>query len=129
MKIVPFLMFQGSAEEAMNTYVSVFPDAAIVHIDRYGGEGPGKEGTVKTARFRVAGLEVMCIDSPVAHNFSFTPATSLFVDFDDRAALDRVFAALSAGGKVLMPPDAYGFSTFFAWIEDRFGVSWQLNLP
>ena len=71
----------------------------------------------------------MCIDSFVEHAFTFTPSMSLFVDCDDRAQLDRAFERLSEQGKVLMPPAAYGFSTWFAWVQDRFGVSWQLNLP
>jgi uncharacterized glyoxalase superfamily protein PhnB len=54
---------------------------------------------------------------------------SVFVDGESLAELERVFAALSEGGQVLMPLDDYGFSKRFAWTTDRFGVSWQLNLP
>jgi len=50
------------------------------------------------------------------------------VECADEAQLDKLFAALSAGGKVLMPPNNYGFSRKFAWCNDRFGVSWQINL-
>jgi predicted 3-demethylubiquinone-9 3-methyltransferase (glyoxalase superfamily) len=71
----------------------------------------------------------MCIDSPVKHNFTFTPAMSLFVDCADEAELDTLFAKLSEGGQVLMPLDNYGFSRKFGWLADKFGVSWQLNLP
>ena len=129
MKVTPFLMFQGAAEEAMDAYVAAIPGSAVTHIERYGPGGPGKPGSVLRATMRLQGLEVQCIDSPVAHAFTFTPASSLFVDFDDRAAFDASFAALSAGGQLLMPPANYGFSSWFAWIQDRFGVSWQLNLP
>jgi predicted 3-demethylubiquinone-9 3-methyltransferase (glyoxalase superfamily) len=65
----------------------------------------------------------------VHHAFTFTPSLSLFVDCAGEDALDRRFAALSDGGQVLMPPADYGFSRKFAWVQDRFGVSWQLNLP
>jgi predicted 3-demethylubiquinone-9 3-methyltransferase (glyoxalase superfamily) len=70
----------------------------------------------------------MCSDSPVKHQFSFTPASSTFIDFDSVAELERVFSVLSAGGQVLMPLDNYGFSQRFGWVNDRFGLSWQLNL-
>ena len=64
--------------------------------------------------------------SPIG--LTFTPSMSLFVECVGEAEFDRVFAELSSGGAVLMPPNDYGFSTRFAWIDDRFGVSWQLNL-
>ena len=71
----------------------------------------------------------MCIDSAVSHGFTFTPSMSIFVDCGSAAELERAFAALAAGGAVLMPLENYGFSTRFGWVNDRFGVSWQLNLP
>ena len=126
---LPFLMFQGEkAEEAMTLYVSLFDDGAVEAIELYGPEGPGKEGSVQQARFRVAGQQVRCFDSPVRHKFDFTPSFSFFVECADEAELDRLIAGLGEGGKMLMPPDDYGFSRRFAWLNDRFGVSWQLNL-
>ena len=125
---LPFLMFQGRAEEAMSLYVGMFDDGAVDAIERYGPEGPGPEGTVRLARFRVAGQSVKCIDSPVSHAFDFTPSFSFFVECDSAAELDRLLAGLGEGGTMLMPPDDYGFSRKFAWLSDRFGVSWQLNL-
>lgn len=115
--------------EAMNFYVSLFPNSRIVSIDRYGPGEPGKEGTVKIAVFELSSTRLICIDSPAQHAFTFTPSVSLFVDCDRREELDRLFASLSAEGQVLMPPDSYGFSRWFAWVQDRFGVSWQLNRP
>ena len=130
MRATPFLMFQeGKAEEAMKFYVSLFDDGEIVIIKRYGPEGPGAEGTVCRANFRVAGLAVRCIDSPVKHQFGFTPSFSFFIDCETEQQLNKLIAAISAGGTALMPPDNYGFSRKFAWFSDRFGVSWQLNLP
>ena len=125
----PFLMFQGdNAEEAMQFYVSLFADGEIEEIQRYGAEGPGAEGSVKQARFRFAGQSVMCIDSPVKHEFDFTPSHSFFVDCDTEAEIEGLISALGVGGTMLMPPGDYGFSRKFAWLNDRFGVSWQLNL-
>ena len=71
----------------------------------------------------------MCSDSPVKHGFSFTPSSSTFVDFDSEAELERTYRVLADGGHVLMPLGNYGFSKRFGWLNDRFGVSWQLNLP
>ena len=61
-------------------------------------------------------------------SFAFTPSSSLFVTCESEAEFDRLSAALTEDGEVLMPPDNYGFSRKFAWVNDRFGVSWQLNL-
>lgn len=124
----PFLMFEGRAEEAITFYTSVFPNARIEEIQRYGAGGPGKEGSVYRARFSIAGQDFQCIDSPVHHDFTFTPAISIFVTCESEAELDAVFMKLSEDGQVLMPPANYGFSAKFAWVADRFGVSWQLNL-
>ncbi|MBC7188014.1 MAG: VOC family protein [Calditrichaeota bacterium] len=126
--VTPFLMFEGRAEEAMQFYTGLFPQSRITRIERYGAGDGGPEGTVKLAEFVLQGQRFLCIDSPIKHEFSFTPAFSLFVECEDEQQLQRYFEALSAGGAVLMPLDNYGFSRRFAWVNDRFGVSWQLNL-
>lgn len=128
-KVTPFLMFQGEAEAAMNFYVSLFKDSRVDNIVRYGAGEAGVEGTVTRADFTLAGQPVICIDSPVKHAFTFTPAMSMFVDCADENEIDTLFVQLSSGGGVMMPPGNYGFSRKFAWLADRFGVSWQLNLP
>lgn len=125
----PFLMFEGKAEEAITFYAGLIPDSDIVEITRYGAGEPGPEGSIKLALVRLAGQPVLCTDSFVSHGFSFTPSFSLFVDCGSEAELERIFAALSEGGGVLMPLGDYGFSRRFGWVNDRFGVSWQLNLP
>jgi predicted 3-demethylubiquinone-9 3-methyltransferase (glyoxalase superfamily) len=127
-KITNFLMFNGQAEEAMNFYISLFENSRIDHITRYGAGQPGKEGTVIHAKFTLNGGEFMCIDSYVEHTFTFTPAMSLYVDCKSEAEIDRLFESLSAGGAILMPLGAYPFSKKYAWLNDRFGVSWQLSL-
>jgi predicted 3-demethylubiquinone-9 3-methyltransferase (glyoxalase superfamily) len=126
----PFLMFQdGNAQAALDLYVATFPNSGIVRVERYGAGEPGPEGTIKVAVFRLCGRDFMCSDSPIGHAFSFTPSCSIFVDFDSEAELVGAFGVLSEGGQVLMPLDNYGFSQRFGWLNDRFGVSWQLNLP
>jgi predicted 3-demethylubiquinone-9 3-methyltransferase (glyoxalase superfamily) len=122
------LMFTGQAEEAMAFYVALF-NGRVDRIERYAAGGPAPEGTVKRAEFTIAGHRLACIDSPAVHGFTFTPSMSLFVDCADEAELAEAFAKLSDGGGVLMPLGDYGFSRQFGWVNDRFGVSWQLNLP
>lgn len=127
-KITTFLMFQdGNAEEAMNFYISLFDNSKIVNIIRYGANEAGKEGTVMHAVFSLNGQEYMCIDSYVKHEFTFTPAMSLYVTCDSKEEIDKVFEKLSEGGKILMPLDTYPFSERFGWVNDKYGVSWQLS--
>ena len=126
--VTPFLMFEGAAEEAMEFYVGLFPRSAVEEVVRYGPGAPGAEGTLKRADFTVAGQKIICIDSPIKHSFTFTPSVSLFVECETEAELDEAFSQLSEGGAVLMPVGNYGFSARFAWVSDRFGVSWQLNV-
>jgi predicted 3-demethylubiquinone-9 3-methyltransferase (glyoxalase superfamily) len=126
--VTTHLMFEGTAEEAMTVYVSLFSDSKIEQIEKYGPGEMGAEGSVKLARFSLVGREFLCIDSPVKHAFTFTPATSLFVECEDEAELDAAFTRLSEGGAILMPLGNYGFSSRFGWLTDRFGVSWQLNV-
>jgi predicted 3-demethylubiquinone-9 3-methyltransferase (glyoxalase superfamily) len=128
-QIHPFLMFEGSAEEAMNTYTSIFDSSEIINITRYGANESGKEGSVLHATFSIKGQEFMASDSYVKHAFTFTPSISLFVTCDSEEEIDQVFDKLSQGGEILMPLDAYPFSAKFGWINDKFGVSWQLSLP
>jgi predicted 3-demethylubiquinone-9 3-methyltransferase (glyoxalase superfamily) len=123
-----FLMFDGAAAEAMDLYASLFSDCSIEQVERYGRGEEGAEGSVKRSRVRLGRHELMFFDSPVKHAFGFTPAISIFVECESKEELGRAFEGLSAGGKVLMPLDSYGFSSLFGWVNDRFGVSWQLNL-
>ena len=127
-KVTPFLMFEGKAEVAMKFYVATIPDSRIVAIERYGPDGPGPEGSVVRAELMLAGRQIYCSDSYVKHAFSFTPSTSLFVTCAGEAEFERISGALADGGEWLMPPDDYGFSARFGWLNDRYGVSWQINL-
>jgi predicted 3-demethylubiquinone-9 3-methyltransferase (glyoxalase superfamily) len=127
-RVTTHLMFEGSAEEAMRFYITLFGDSEIKRIERYGPGEHGAEGSVKVATFTLAGREFLSIDSPVKHAFGFTPSMSLFVDCDSETEQEEAFGKLSEGGKVLMPLGNYGFSARFGWVQDRFGVSWQLNL-
>jgi predicted 3-demethylubiquinone-9 3-methyltransferase (glyoxalase superfamily) len=127
-KVKPFLMFEGKAEEAMNFYVSLFPGGEVLDVARYGAGQAGPEGSIMQARFSIGSQTIMCIDSPAKHAFTFTPAFSLFVECESEEELQRLYAALVEGGAALMPLNNYGFSRQFGWVNDRYGVSWQLNL-
>ncbi len=127
-QVTPFLMFTGDAERAMELYTSLFDDARVLTLTRFGADGTGVEGTVQQATFSIAGQVFRCFDSPPVHDFTFTPSFSVFVDVASTEEIDRLFAGLAEGGTVLMPLDAYDFSSRFGWVQDRFGVSWQLNL-
>lgn len=126
MQATPFLMFQGQARDALAFYRQAFPDYQELLLQEH-PEGP-QAGQIAMARIRIAGLEIMLYDSPPVHAFTFTPATSTFIECDDEAQLRALAETLGEGGGVMMPVGSYGFSILFTWIADRFGVSWQLNL-
>ena len=125
-KIVPFLWFDNQAEQAVNFYTAIFKDSQIGEVARYGKDSPGPEGQVMTVRFTLAGLEMAALNGgPV---FSFTPSVSFFVDCQTEEEINALWAQLSAGGKTLMDLAPYPFLEKFGWVQDRYGVSWQLSL-
>lgn len=127
MQATPFLMFQGEAKNALALYREAFGDYEELLLQEH-ADG-AQAGQIAMARIRIAGLEIMLYDSAPIHGFTFTPSTSTFIVCDDEAQLRRLAQVLGEGGAVMMPIDNYGFSTLFTWIADRFGISWQLNLP
>lgn len=128
-KVIPFLMFQdGKAEEAMNFYTSLIEDSEITSLVRYGANEAGDEGTVMQATFTLKGQEFMCIDSNVKHQFTFTPSYSIYVVCSSEDEINALYEKLKEDRQALMPLGNYGFSRKFGWVNDRYGVSWQLNL-
>jgi predicted 3-demethylubiquinone-9 3-methyltransferase (glyoxalase superfamily) len=113
-KITPFLWFDDNAEEAMNFYVSVFQNSKVGNVSRYGESGPGPKGSVMSATFQLEGQEFMALNG--GPDFKFTPAISLFVSCETQEEVDELWQKLSAGGK----PGRCG------WLEDKFGLSWQI---
>ena len=112
-KIVPFLWFDGKAEEAMNFYVSIFKNSKVVRVTRYGDAGPGPKGTVMSATFQLEGQEFYALNG--GPQFTFTPAISLFVNCETQQEVDELWKKLSAGGR----EDPCG------WLQDKYGLSWQ----
>lgn len=123
------LMFEGDAEDALNFYDSLFEDAEILDVQRFGPEAGEHAGEVLLAQFRIGEHRFQFANSTISHEFTFTPSMSIFIDLEDADRQEELFEKLSEDGNVMMPLDDYGFSTRFAWVSDRFGVSWQLNLP
>lgn len=113
-KITPFLWFDGRAEEAVEFYTSIFRDSKIVSMTRYGKAGPGPEGSVMTASFQIEGQEFVALNG--GPQYTFTPAISFVVNCETQDEVDGLWGKLSAGG-VEHP---------CGWIEDKFGVSWQI---
>lgn len=128
-KVSTFLMFQGEAKSAITLYRSVLDGFEVTSVEEYGEGEECEAGQIKSAHIDFQGQSIKFFDSPAVHDFGFTPAISFFVEFDPGEKIDQVFQALSEGGQVMMPLDNYGFSDRFGWLADRFGVSWQLNLP
>jgi predicted 3-demethylubiquinone-9 3-methyltransferase (glyoxalase superfamily) len=128
-RVSTHIMFQGQAAQALALYASIFPGFNTIAREDYGTGDMAPPGTVKLATIEFNGSVLQVIDSPIPHDFDFTPSMSLFVDCASAKELTDAFAALSQGGEVMMPPDNYGFSQQFSWCRDRFGLSWQLNLP
>lgn len=118
-KIIPCLWFEDKAEEAMNFYVSVFPNSVIIEIHRYPEgvkEGPmkGFDGKVLTGIFELDGQRFMALDGgPI---FKFTEAISFQVECETQEDIDHYWSHLSA------VPE----SEQCGWLKDKYGISWQI---
>lgn len=117
-----FLMFQGQANEAIQQYQQWFSELQVESLTYM-----ENSQQVAMAVLHLKGLKMMVNDSVIKHNFTFTPSTSIFVECESEEEIDSLVAQILEGGQALMPLDNYGFSKKFAWIQDRFGVSWQLT--
>jgi predicted 3-demethylubiquinone-9 3-methyltransferase (glyoxalase superfamily) len=114
-KLTPCLWFNFNAEEAIEFYLSVFKDGKVLEVSHYGPSTPQLEGKVLTMTFSIAGQELQALNA--GPQFPFTEAISLSVSCADQAEVDRLWAALTAGG---------GSPGQCGWLKDRFGLSWQL---
>ena len=112
--LTPFLWFNGRVEEAVEFYTSVFGDSAVEDISRYPEGSPGPAGDVMTATLSLAGQQLTILNG--GPEYTLTPAFSFFVACADQAEVDHYWDRLCEGGK----PVACG------WLEDKFGVSWQV---
>jgi predicted 3-demethylubiquinone-9 3-methyltransferase (glyoxalase superfamily) len=113
-KITPFLWFDDKAEEAANFYTSIFKNSKILGISRYGDAGPGPKGTVMMATFQIEGQEFMALNG--GPHYTFSPAISFFVNCETQTEVDELWEKLTAGGREVQ----------CGWLQDKFGVSWQI---
>jgi predicted 3-demethylubiquinone-9 3-methyltransferase (glyoxalase superfamily) len=113
-RVTPFLWFNDKAEEAVNLYVSIFPNAKVGRVARYSDAGPGPKGSVMTMAFELDGQEFLALNG--GPMFQFSPAISFVVNCETQAEVDHYWEKLSAGGKTQQ----------CGWLQDRFGVSWQI---
>src|SRR5262245_6764507 len=121
MDVLTHLMFQdGRAREAAEWYVSLVPGSRIERVTD--GDAGGA-----TVYFTLADRDFIAFDSPIRHEFDFTPSMSIFVRCDDEEQVRRLFDQIASDGRVMMPLDDYGFSSCFGWAADRYGVSWQIG--
>ena len=128
-KITPHLWFDQEAREAAEFYTSLFPDSQVTNITTLHDTPSGDSDIVS---FELAGQSFMAISAGPL--FKFNPSVSFFVNFDPsrdqeaRSRLDRMWERFSEGGTALMPLDKYPFSERFGWVQDKYGLSWQLIL-
>lgn len=113
-KITPFLWFDGKAEEAANFYVSLFENAKIGSVSRYGEDTPGTPGTVMTVSFELDGQEFIALNG--GPEYTFTPAVSFSIDCKTQAEVDHFWDRLSDGGREVQ----------CGWLQDKYGLSWQV---
>lgn len=113
-RITPFLWFDDQAEEAMNFYVSIFKNSKVLSVNRYGEGAPLPKGTVMTVNFELDGHAFTALNGgPI---FKFSPATSFVVHCETQAEVDYYWDKLGAGGK----------TNQCAWLDDKFGATWQI---
>jgi predicted 3-demethylubiquinone-9 3-methyltransferase (glyoxalase superfamily) len=113
-RITPFLWFDGKAEEAAKFYVSIFKNSRIGTVNRYGDHGPGPKGTVMIATFQIDGQDFIALNG--GPQFKFTPAVSFVVNCETQEEVDHYWDQLSEGGT----------QQRCGWLQDQFGVSWQI---
>lgn len=122
-RIVPHLWFDNEAQEAVDYYMQTFPESEIISDVTY-TDTPS--GDAKQLTFNIFGYKFMAINA--GPYFTKNPSISFTVLFNqsEAALLDKVWTALAHNGKIMMELDTYDFSEKYGWLEDQFGVSWQL---
>ncbi len=115
--ITPFLWFDGKAEEAMNFYTSVFKNAKVGGVSRYGEGAPFPKGTVMSASFELEGQKFHALNG--GPGFAFSPAISFFINAETQEDIDHLWEKLSEGGEKQQ----------CGWLKDQFGISWQVVPP
>lgn len=118
-KITPFLWFDHQAEEAANFYASVFPSSKVDRVQRL-------SEAIKVVSFTLGDQRFSAMDA--GPMFQLNPSISFFVVCETEAETDAAWGRLMEGGQVMMPLDKYPWSDKYGWLQDRFGVNWQISL-
>lgn len=121
-KIITHLWFDKEAKEATNFYASLFPDSKVENVTTLPGTPSGDTDIVT---FKLAGQSFMAISA--GPYFKFNPSISLFVTFDNEAEIEEVWNKLIDGGSALMAYDTYPWAQKYGWLQDKYGLSWQLS--
>lgn len=153
---LPFLMFQGRAQEAIDRYLETFPNAELLEVMHHPegtgmidphaqqpGETTGQSPAVDTAtldtvadwettlvataQLRIGGQVLMIQDSLVKQDFDFSPSTSIAVVVDTAEEFSQITDGLADGGEFLLEPGDYDFAENYCWVRDEFGLSWQIT--
>ena len=123
--IYPSFWFNDNAEAATTFYLSLFPGSELLGTQYNTDAGHGEPGSVLATHLRIANLELLTING--GPTFTPSPSLSLFVETSDLAKVDALWESLSRGGKVMMAYGEYPWAAKYGWLNDRYGVSWQIS--
>ena len=122
-KVIPHLWFNTEAKEATAFYATLFKNSSVDHVTTITGTPSGDCDIVS---FTLANQKFMAISA--GPHFKLNSSISLFTTFDSEPEIDETWNKLSDGGKILMPYQAYPWAKKYGWVEDKYGVSWQLSI-
>ena len=129
-KITPFLWFDNNAEEAVNFYISLFNDSKILTVTRYdetGAKASGqKAGSAMTVAFKLEGQNFTALNG--GSYFKLNQSISFFVYCESDEKIEKLYKKLCEGGTVFFELGKYDWSEKYAWFQDKFGLSWQLDV-
>lgn len=125
-KIIPFLWFNNQAEDAVLFYRDVFPNSSTLFLNKWSEDSSFPSDKVHSVAFKLEDLLFCGFDAGPA--FQFNPTISFFINCETEQEVEYYWNRLSESGEVLMPLDSYPFSAQYAWVADKFGISWQIIL-
>ncbi len=129
-KIIPFLWFDTNGKDAVDFYTTVFENATINSITRFPGAGieihKQETGSIMTVDFSIENYRMVALNG--GPDFKFNSSISFFLLYEDEKKIKEVWERLLEGGSEMMPLDSYDWSSQYGWLQDRFGVNWQLML-
>ncbi len=115
-KLTPMLWYDGQAEEAAKFYASIFKNARVTKVSRYGETGPGPKGSVMVAEFEIEGQKFLALNG--GPQFKFNESVSFVISCDSQAEVDYFWEKLTADG---------GEESMCGWLKDKYGLSWQVT--